>query len=117
MLDNNDNQEIEDEISPDDHQNTIGHWRFDSDGSEVGNPITESVNPPPLTQFDKELVNDNLFLNSNHNSKTTRSLTISIILVIIVSLMIFVIMSQFRKNINTESRNLEMNPKEESSQL
>ena len=36
MLDNNDNQEIEDEISP-----------------------------PPLSQFDKELVNDNLFLNSN----------------------------------------------------
>ena len=88
MLDNNDNQEIEDEISP-----------------------------PPLSQFDKELVNDNLFLNSNHNSKTARSLTISIILVIIVSLMIFVIMSQFRKNINTESRNLEMNPKQESSQL
>jgi len=88
MLDNNDNQEIENEISP-----------------------------PPLSQFDKELVNDNLFLNSNHNSKTTRSLTISIILVIIVSLMIFFIMSQFRKNINTESRNLEMNPKEESSQL
>ena len=86
MLDNNDNQEIQDEISP-----------------------------PPLSQFDKELVNDNLFLNSNHNSKTARSLTISIILVIIVSLMIFVIMSQFRKNINTESRNLEMNPKEESS--
>ena len=86
MLDNNDNQEIEDEISP-----------------------------PPLSQFDKELVNDNLFLNSNHNSKPARSLTISIILVIIVSLMIFVIMSQFRKNINTESRNLEMNPKEESS--
>ena len=88
MLDNNDNQEIEDEISP-----------------------------PSLSQFDKELVNDNLFLNSNHNSKTARSLTISIILVIIVSLMIFVIMSQFRKNINTESRNLEMNPKQESSQL
>ena len=88
MLDNNDNQEIEDEISP-----------------------------PPLSQFDKELVNDNLFLNSNHNSKTARSLTISIILVIIVSLMIFVIMSQFRKNINTESRDPEMNPKEESSQL
>ena len=88
MLDNNDDQEIEDEISP-----------------------------PPLSQFDKELVNDNLFLNSNHNSKTARSLTISIILVIIVSLMIFVIMSQFRKNINTESRNLEVNPKEESSQL
>ena len=88
MLDNNDNQEIEDEISP-----------------------------PPLSQFDKELVNDNLFLNSNHNTKTARSLTISIILVIIVSLMIFVIMSQFRKNINTESRDLEMNPKEESSQL
>ena len=88
MLDNIDNQEIQDEISP-----------------------------PPLSQFDKELVNDNLFLNSNHNSKTARSLTISIILVIIVSLMIFVIMSQFRKNINTESRNLEMNPKEESSQL
>ena len=87
MLDNNDNQEIEDEISP-----------------------------PPLSQFDKELVNDNLFLNSNHNSKTARSLTISIILVIIVSLMIFVIMSQFRKNINTESRDLEMNPKQESSQ-
>ena len=88
MLDNNNNQEIEDEISP-----------------------------PTLSQFDKELVNDNLFLNSNHNSKTARSLTISIILVIIVSLMIFVIMSQFRKNINTESRNLEMNPKQESSQL
>ena len=88
MLDNNDNQEIQDEISP-----------------------------PPLSQFDKELVNDNLFLNSNHNSKTARSLTISIILVIIVSLMIFVIMSQFRKNINTESRDPEMNPKEESSQL
>ena len=88
MLDNNDNQEIQDEISP-----------------------------PPLSQFDKELVNDNLFLNSNHNSKTTKSLTISIILVIIVSLMIFVIMSQFRKKINTESRNLEMNPKQESSQL
>ena len=88
MLDNNDNQEIEDEISP-----------------------------PPLSQFDKELVNDNLFLNSNHNSKTTKSLTISIILVIIVSLMIFVIMSQFQKNISTESRNLEMNPKDESSQL
>ena len=88
MLDNNDNQEIQDEISP-----------------------------PPLSQFDKELVNDNLFLNSNHNTKTARSLTISIILVIIVSLMIFVIMSQFRKNINTESRDLEMNPKEESSQL
>ena len=88
MLDNNDNQEIEDQISP-----------------------------PPLSQFDKELVNDNLFLNSNHNSKTTKSLTISIILVIIVSLMIFVIMSQFRKKINTESRNLEMNPKQESSQL
>ena len=89
MLDNNnDNQEIQDEISP-----------------------------PPLSQFDKELVNDNLFLNSNHNSKTTKSLTISIILVIIVSLMIFVIMSQFRKNINTESRDPEMNPKEESSQL
>ena len=88
MLDNNDNQEIEDQISP-----------------------------PPLSQFDKELVNDNLFLNSNHNNKTTKSLTISIILVIIFSLMIFVIMSQFRKNINTESRNLEMNPKQESSQL
>lgn len=88
MLDNNDNQEIEDQISP-----------------------------PPLSQFDKELVNDNLFLNSNHNNKATKSLTISIILVIIVSLMIFVIMSQFRKNINTESRNLEMNPKQESSQL
>ena len=88
MLDNNDNQEIQDEIFP-----------------------------PPLSQFDKELVNDNLFLNSNHNSKTARSLTISIILVIIVSLMIFVIMSQFRKNINTESRDPEMNPKEESSQL
>ena len=88
MLDNNDNQEIEDQISP-----------------------------PPLSQFDKELVNDNLFLNSNHINKTTKSLTISIILVIIVSLMIFVIMSQFRKNINTESRNLEMNPKQESSQL
>jgi len=88
MLDNNDNQEIEDQISP-----------------------------PPLSQFDKELVNDNLFLNSNHNNKTTKSLTISIILVIIVSLMIFVIMSQFRKKINTESRNLEMNPKQESSQL
>ena len=88
MLDNNDNQEIQDEISP-----------------------------PPLSQFDKELVNDNLFLNSNHNSKTTKSLTISIILVIIVSMMIFVIMSQFRKNINTESNDLKMNPKEESSQL
>ena len=71
MLDNNDDQEIEDEISP-----------------------------PPLSQFDKELVNDNLFLNSNHNSKTARSLTISIILVTIVSLMLFVIMSQFRKNFN-----------------
>ena len=88
MLDNNDNQEIEDEISP-----------------------------PPLSQFDKELVNDNLFLNSNHNSKTTSPLTISIILVIIVSLMIFAIMSQFRKNINTESCDLEMEPKQESSQL
>ena len=88
MLDNNDNQEIEDQISP-----------------------------PPLSQFDKELVNDNLFLNSNHNSKTARSLTISIILVIIVLLMIFVIMSQFQKNISTEIRNLEMNPKDESSQL
>ena len=88
MLDNNDNQETQDEISP-----------------------------PPLSQFDKELVNDNLFLNSNHNNKTTKSLTISIILVIIVSLMIFVIMSQFRKKINTESRNLEMNPKQKSSQL
>ena len=88
MLDNNNNQEILDEISP-----------------------------PPLSQFDKELVNDNLFLNSIHNSKTTKSLTISIILVIIVSLMIFIIMSQFRKNINTESRDLEMNPKQESSQL
>ena len=71
MLDNNDDQEIEDEISP-----------------------------PPLSPFDKELVNDNLFLNSNHNSKTARSLTISIILVTIVSLMLFVIMSQFRKNFN-----------------
>ena len=88
MLDNNDNQEIEDEISP-----------------------------PPLSQFDKELFNDNLFLNSNHNSKSTRSLIISIILIIIVSSMIFVIMSQFRKNINTESRDLEMNQKQESSQL
>ena len=88
MLDNNDNQEIEDEISP-----------------------------PPLSQFDKELFNDNLFLNSNHNSKTTRSLTISIFLVIIVSLMIFVIMSQLRKNINTESRDLKINSKQESSQL
>jgi len=88
MLDNNDNQEIEDEISP-----------------------------PPLSQFDKELVNDNLFLNSNHNSKTTSSLTISIILVIIVSLMIFVIMSQFRKNINTESRDNEQNSTQESRQL
>ena len=88
MLDNNDNQEIEDEISP-----------------------------PPLSQFDKELFNDNLFLNSNHNSKTTRSLTISIILVIIVSLMIFVIMSQLRKKINTESRDLKINSKQESSQL
>jgi len=88
MLDNNDNQEIEDEISP-----------------------------PPLSQFDKELVNDNLFLNSNHNSKTARSLTISIILVIIVSLMIFVIMSQFRKNINTESRDNEQNSTQESRQL
>ena len=67
--------------------------------------------------LNNENICDNLFLNSNHNSKTTRSLTISIILVIIVSLMIFVIMSQFRKNINTESRDLEMNPKEESSQL
>ena len=88
MLDNNDNQEIEDEIPP-----------------------------PPLSQFDKELFNDNLFLNSNHNSKSTRSLIISIILIIIVSSMIFVIMSQFRKNINTESRDLEMNQKQESSQL
>ena len=88
MLDNNDNQEIEDEISP-----------------------------PPLSQFDKELVNDNLFLNSNHNSKTARSLTISIILVIIVLLMIFVIMSQFRKNINTESRDNEQNSTQESRQL
>jgi len=88
MLDNNDNQEIEDEISP-----------------------------PPLSQFDKELVNDNLFLNSNHNSKTTSSLTIGIILIIIISLMMFVILSQFRKNINTESRDLKMNPKQESSQL
>ena len=88
MLNNNENQEIEDEISP-----------------------------PPLSQFDKELFNDNLFLNSNHNSKTTRSLTISIFLVIIVSLMIFVIMSQLRKNINTESRDLKINSKQESSQL
>jgi len=88
MLDNNDNQEIEDEISP-----------------------------PPLSQFDKELFNDNLFLNSNHNSKTTRSLTISIILIIIVSLMFFVIMSQFRKNINTESRDNEQNSTQESRQL
>ena len=116
MLDNNDNQKIEDEIPP-----------------------------PPLSQFDKELFNDNLFLNSNHiskttrslrswmalsrlyndnlflnsnhNSKSTRSLIISIILIIIVSSMIFVIMSQFRKNINTESRDLEMNQKQESSQL
>ena len=31
-------------IFADDHQNTIGHWRFDSEGSEVGSPITESVN-------------------------------------------------------------------------
>ena len=88
MLDNNDNQEIQDEISP-----------------------------PPLSQFNKDLVNDNLFLNSNHNSKTTSSLTIGIILIIIISLMIFVILSQFRKNINTESRDLKMNPKQESSQL
>ena len=88
MLDNNDNQEIEDEISP-----------------------------PPLSQFDKELVNDNLFLNSNHNSKTSRSLIISIILIIIVSLMFFVIMSQFRKNINTESRDNEQNSTQESRQL
>ena len=88
MLDNNDNQEIQDEISP-----------------------------PPLSQFNKDLVNDNLFLNSNHNSKTTSSLTIGIILIIIISLMIFVIMSQFRKNINNESRDLKMNPKQESSQL
>ena len=88
MLDNNDNQEIEDEISP-----------------------------PPLSQFDKELFNDNLFLNSNHNSKTTRSLIISIFLVIIVSLMFFVIMSQFRKNINTESRDNEQNSTQESRQL
>jgi len=116
MLDNNDNQEIEDEISP-----------------------------PPLSQFDKELFNDNLFLNSNHNSKTTRSLRswmalsrlyndnlflnsnhnskttrsliISIILIIIVSLMFFVIMSQFRKNINTESRDNEQNSTQESRQL
>ena len=88
MLDNNDNQEIEDEISP-----------------------------PPLSQFDKELFNDNLFLNSNHNSKTTRSLIISIILIIIVSLTFFVIMSQFRKNINTESRDNEQNSTQESRQL
>ena len=88
MLDNNDNQEIEDEISP-----------------------------PPLSQFDKKLVNDNLFLNSNHNAKNTSSLTIGIILIIIISLMMFVILSQFRKNINTESRDLKMNPKQESSQL
>jgi len=88
MLDNNDNQEIEDEISP-----------------------------PPLSQFDKDLFNDNLFLNSNHNSKTTRSLIISIILIIIVSLMFFVIMSQFRKNINTESRDNEQNSTQESRQL
>ena len=88
MLDNNDNQEIEDEISP-----------------------------PPLSQFDKEHFNDNLFLNSNHNSKTTRSLIISIILIIIVSLMFFVIMSQFRKNINTESRDNEQNSTQESRQL
>jgi len=88
MLDNNDNQEIEDEISP-----------------------------PPLSQFDKELFNDNLFLNSNHNSKTSRSLIISIILIIIVSLMFFVIMSQFRKNINTESRDNEQNSTQESRQL
>ena len=88
MLDNNDNQEIQDEISP-----------------------------PPLSQFNKDLVNDNLFLNSNHNSKTTSSLTIGIILIIIISLMTFVILSQFRKNINTESRDLKMNPKQESSQL
>ena len=88
MLDNNDNQEIEDEISP-----------------------------PPLSQFDKGLFNDNLFLNSNHNSKTTRSLIISIILIIIVSLMFFVIMSQFRKNINTESRDNEQNSTQKSLQL
>jgi hypothetical protein len=88
MLDNNDNQEIEDEISP-----------------------------PPLSQFDKELFNDNLFLNSNPNSKTTRSLTISIILVIIVSLMILVIMSQFRKKINTENSDNEQNSTQKSLQL
>ena len=129
MLDNNDNQEIEDEISPDDHQNTIGHWRFDSDGSQFdkelfndnfflnSNPNSKTTRSLRSWMALSRLYNDNLFLNSNHNSKTTRSLIISIILIIIVSLMFFVIMSQFRKNINTESRDNEQNSTQESRQL
>ena len=31
-------------IFADDHQNTVGHWRFDSENAEVDLPITESVN-------------------------------------------------------------------------
>ena len=30
-------------IFADDHQNTVGHWRFDSENAEVDLPITESV--------------------------------------------------------------------------
>ena len=116
MLDNNDNQEIEDEISPP-PLSQFDKELFNDNLFLNSNPNSKTTRSLASWMALSRLYNDNLFLNSNHNSKTTRSLTISIFLVIIVSFMIFVIMSQLRKNINTESRDLKINSKQESSQL
>ena len=116
MLDNNDNQEIEDEISPP-PLSQFDKELFNDNLFLNSNPNSKTTRSLRSWMALSRLYNDNLFLNSNHNSKTTRSLTISIFLVIIVSFMIFVIISQLRKNINTESRDLKINSKQESSQL
>ena len=116
MLDNNDNQEIEDEITPP-PLSQFDKELFNDNLFLNSNPNSKTTRSLASWMALSRLYNDNLFLNSNPNSKTTRSLTISIILVIIVSLMILVIMSQFRKKINTENSDNEQNSTQKSLQL
>ena len=56
-------------IFGDDHQNTIGHWRFDSEGSEVGSPITESVNSANPGTHDATLEAGNPLYSSDTPAK------------------------------------------------
>ena len=54
----------------DDHQGTVGHWRFDADDAETGNPVTQSENASNSGTHDASLEGGNpLYSEDTPSSK------------------------------------------------